>query len=59
MITGFFPVSGFALIILGLLLMLRATGLVKRDSPFFRFHVRLGAVLVFAGGIILVLSIIL
>ena len=59
MITGFFPVVGFVLIIIGLILILRAMGIVNRSSPFFRYRIRIGGVLVFVGVIIMVLSIIL
>jgi hypothetical protein len=59
MITGFFPVVGFTLIVIGLILILRAMGVVNRSSPFFRYRIRIGGLLVFVGVIIMVLSIIL
>ena len=59
MITGFFPVVGFMLIVIGLILILRAMGVVNRSSPFFRYRIRIGGLLVFVGLIIMVLSIIL
>jgi len=59
MITGFFPVVGFMLIVIGLILILRAMGVVNRSSPFFRYRIRIGGLLVFVGVIIMVLSIIL
>ena len=59
MITGFFPVVGFMLIVIGLILTLRAIGVVNRSSPFFRYRIRIGGLLVFVGVIIMVLSIIL
>jgi hypothetical protein len=59
MITGFFPVVGFTLIVTGLILTLRAIGVVNRSSPFFRYRIRIGGLLVFVGVIIMVLSIIL
>jgi hypothetical protein len=58
MMTDFFIV-GFVFIVIGLLLILRAMGVVQRSSPFFRYRIRLGGVLVFVGLIITVLSIIL
>jgi hypothetical protein len=59
MVTGLFPVVGFTLIVVGLILILRAMGVVNRSSPFFRYRVRIGGLLVFVGVIIMVLSIIL
>lgn len=59
MITGFFPVVGFALTVTGLILILRAMGVVNRSSPFFRYRIRIGGLLVSVGVIIMVLSIIL
>jgi hypothetical protein len=59
MIAGFFPVVGFMLIVMGSILMLRATGVVNRSSPFFRYRMRIGELLVSVGVIIMVLSIIL
>jgi hypothetical protein len=59
MITGFFPVVGFMLIVIGLILILRATGVVNRSGPFFRYRMRIGGLLVFVGVIIVVLGIIL
>jgi hypothetical protein len=59
MMTGFFPVVGFALTVTGLILILRAMGVVNRSSPFFRYRIRIGGLLVFVGVIIMVLSIIL
>jgi hypothetical protein len=59
MITGFFPVVGFTLIVIGLILILRAIGVVNRSSPFFRYRIRIGGLLVFVGVIIMVLCIIL
>jgi hypothetical protein len=59
MITGFFPVVGFMLIVIGLILILRAIGVVNRSSPFFRYPIRIGGLLVFAGVIMMALSIIL
>jgi uncharacterized membrane protein len=58
-ITGLFPVVGFVLIVMGLLLILRAMGVVNRSSPFFRCRIRIGGLLVFVGVVIMVLSIIL
>jgi hypothetical protein len=59
MITGFFPVVGFALAVIGLILISRAMGVVNRSSPFFRYRIRIGGLLAFVGVIIMVLSIIL
>jgi hypothetical protein len=59
MMTGFFPVVGFALTVTGLILILRAMGVVNISSPFFRYRIRIGGLLVFVGVIIMVLSIIL
>ena len=59
MITGIFPAVGFTLIVIGLILILRAMGVVNRSSPFFRYRIRIGGLLVFVGVIIMVLSIIL
>jgi hypothetical protein len=59
MITGIFPVVGFVLIVMGLILILRAMGIVDRSSPFFTYRIRIGEVLVFVGVIIMVLSIII
>ena len=59
MITGFFPVVGFMFIVTGLILMLRAMGLVNRSSPFFKYRVRIGGLLFFVGAMIVVLNIIL
>ncbi len=59
MITGIFPVVGFVLIVIGLILILRAMGIVNRSSPFFTYRIRIGGVLVFVGVIIMVLSIII
>ncbi len=56
-ITGFFPVVGFVLMLLGLILILRAIGVVNRSSPFFRFRIRVGGLLIFVGVIVIVLSI--
>jgi hypothetical protein len=58
-ISGIFPVVGFVLIIIGLIEILRAMGIVNRSSPFFTYRMRIGAVLVFVGLIIMVLSIII
>jgi uncharacterized membrane protein len=59
MITGLFHVVGVMLLVIGLLLLLRAMGLVNRNSPFFKYRVRIGGFLMFVGRIILVLSLIL
>jgi hypothetical protein len=59
MITGVFPVVGFALTLMGLFLILRAIGVVNRSSPFFTYPIRIGGLLVYVGVIIMVLSIIL
>jgi hypothetical protein len=59
MITGFFPVVGFTLMIIGLILILRAMAVVNRISPFFRYRMRIGGLLVFVGVIIMVFSLIL
>ena len=59
MISDFFPVLGFGFVLLGLLLILRAMGLLKRDNPFFKYNFRLGGVLVLVGGIIMAVSLIL
>jgi hypothetical protein len=59
MITGFFPVAGFVLWVIGLIMILRAIGLVNRSSPFFIYGIRIGALLVFVGILMMVLSIIL
>ena len=59
MITGIFRVVGFVLIVMGLILILRAMGIVDRSSPFFTYRIRVGGVLVFVGVIIMVLSIII
>jgi hypothetical protein len=59
MITGFFPVVGFALTLMGLFIILRAIGVVNRSSPFFTYPIRIGGLLVYVGVIIMVLSIIL
>jgi hypothetical protein len=59
MITGFFPAVGFTLMVIGLILILRAMGVVNRSGPFFRYRIRIGGLLVFVGVIIMVLSIIL
>jgi len=59
MITGVFPAVGFTLTVIGLILILRATGMVNRSSPFFTCRIRIGGFLLFVGVIIMVLSIIL
>jgi uncharacterized membrane protein len=59
MMTGFFPVVGFMLIVIGLILILRAIGVVNRSSPFFRYRIRIGGLLVFVGVIMMVLGIVL
>jgi len=59
MITGFFPVVGFMFIVIGLILILRAIGVVNRSSPFFRYRIRIGGLLVCVGVIMMVLSLIL
>jgi len=59
MLAGLFPVVGFMLIVAGLILILRATGVVNRSNPFFRYRIRIGELLVFVGVIMMVLSIIL
>jgi hypothetical protein len=59
MVTGIFPVAGFVLIVIGLILILRAIGIVNRSSPFFTYRIRIGGVLVFVGVIIMVLGIII
>jgi uncharacterized membrane protein len=59
MITGIFPVVGFVLSVIGLILILRAMGIVNRSSPFFTYRIRIGGVLVFVGVIIMVLGIII
>jgi hypothetical protein len=56
--AGFF-LAGFVSTVIGLLLALRAMGVVQRSSPFFRYRIRLGGVLLFVGLIIMVLSIML
>jgi len=58
MMTGFFPVVGVMLTVMGLILLLRATGLVNRTSPLFRYRIRIGGLLVSVGVIIILLSII-
>jgi hypothetical protein len=59
MITGLFQVVGLMLLVIGLLLPLRAMGLVNRNSPLFEYRIRIGGILVFLGGVILILSIVL
>jgi hypothetical protein len=59
MIIGFFSVVGFALILIGLLLIARAIGIVNRNSPFFTYPIRIGGFLVILGLLIMVSSIIL
>jgi uncharacterized membrane protein len=59
MILGLFPVVGFMFIVMGLILILRAIGVVNRSSPFFRYRIRIGGLLVCVGVIMMVLSIIL
>ena len=58
MMTGFFPVVGFLLFVIGLILF-RATGLVNRKSPFVTYRIRIGGFLLFVGVIVMVLSVIL
>ena len=58
MITGFFQVVGFTFVVIGLILILRAMGVISRSSPFFRYRMGIGGVLVFVGVIIMVLDII-
>jgi len=59
MITGFLPVFGFMLLVIGFILILRAIGVVNRSSPFFSYRIRIGELLIFVGTVIMVLSIIL
>jgi len=59
MITGLLPTAGFMLMVIGLILILRAIGVVNRSSPFFRYRIRIGGLLFFVGLIMMVLSIIL
>jgi len=58
MMTGFFPVVGFVLFVIGLILF-RAIGMVNRKSPFAICRIRIGGFLLFVGVIVMVLSIIL
>jgi hypothetical protein len=59
MITGFFQVVGFVLIVIGLLEIARATGLVNINSPFVTYRIKIGGFLVILGTLIIVVSIIL
>ena len=59
MVTGILPVVGFALVIVGLILILRAMGVVNRSSPFFTYRIRIGGVLMFGGVIFIVVSMII
>jgi hypothetical protein len=58
MISGFFPVVGFVLFVIGLILF-RAHGMVNRKSPVAICRIRIGGFLLFVGIIVMVLSIIL
>jgi len=59
MVTGIFLVVGFALVLVGLILILRAMGIVNRSSPFFTYRIRIGGVLMFVGVIVMVVSMII
>ncbi len=59
MITGLFPVVGLVLFIIGLIFLLRASGLINRNSPFVKHRIILGFTSIIAGGIMLILSLIL
>jgi hypothetical protein len=57
MMTGFFPVVGFLLFVIGLILF-RAIGMVNRKSPVAICRIRIGGFLLFVGVIVMVLSVI-
>lgn len=59
MVTGLFQVFGLVLFVIGLIFLLRASGLVNRSSPFFKYRLIIGFPLLIAGGSILILSLIL
>ncbi len=59
MISGLFQVFGFVLFIAGLIFILRAYGLVNRDSPFVKYYKAIGFPLLIVGAIIIFLSLIL
>jgi hypothetical protein len=59
MVTGIFLVVGFALVLVGLILILRAMGIVNRSSPFFTYRIRIGGVLIFVGDAVMVVSVII
>ena len=56
LITGLFQVIGFVLFVIGVLLILRAYGMVRKDSPYVRYHKTVGFPLLIVGIVILVVS---
>ena len=58
MMTGFVPVVGLVLFVIGLILF-RLHGMVNRKSPIVIYRIRIGGFLLFVGAIVMVLSIIL
>ena len=56
LITGLFQVIGFVLFVIGLIFVLRAYGMVRKDSPYVRYHKAVGFPLLIVGIVILVVS---
>jgi hypothetical protein len=56
LITGLFQVIGFVLFVIGLIFVLRAYGMVRKDSPYVRYHTAVGFPLLIVGIVILVIS---
>ena len=56
MITSVFQVVGFVLFVIGLIFVLRAFGMVRKDSPYVRYNKAVGFPLLIAGIVILVVS---
>jgi uncharacterized membrane protein len=56
MADGLLQVVGFVLLVLGLILLLRAYGLVNRESLFVKYHKLIGYPLLISGAIVLIIS---
>ncbi len=58
LITGLFQVVGFALFLVGLILVLRAYGMLRKDSVYVRYHKAVGFPLLIVGIAMLVVSLV-
>ena len=57
-ITDWLQVIGFVLLISGVYNLVRATGFLNRENPFFKFYIKVGVILTPIGGIIFVMGLI-